>query len=105
MNTNKPQEIDAKEVHQALENKEIILVDVRNKDAYDEAHAAGAISIPIDELEARLSELPEDTQIVTSCGGGTRGPRAAQLLADLGRDAKVMQGGFRGWKKAELPTK
>ncbi|HKP52555.1 MAG TPA: rhodanese-like domain-containing protein [Chloroflexia bacterium] len=47
--------------------KRPIIVDVRAKQAYDEGHIAGAISIPDAETESRLSELPKDKLIVAYC--------------------------------------
>jgi hypothetical protein len=47
--------------------KRPIIVDVRTKQAYDEGHIAGAISIPDPETEQRLAELPKDKLIVAYC--------------------------------------
>jgi hypothetical protein len=44
-----------------------LLVDVRSKESFDRSHAAGAVSIPEDELGARLSELPRDQEIYLYC--------------------------------------
>lgn len=99
-----PHELDPNDVSQRIADGTAVLVDVRDASAYAQDHAAGAHSIPIDELEARIAELPSDVLLVTSCGGGTRGPRAAALARSLGRDATVMRGGLRGWRAADLPT-
>lgn len=96
--------IDPTDAHAMLERGEAVLVDVRDASAFDESHAAGARSIPIEQLEARLAELPDGVRVLTSCGGGTRGPRAAALLRDAGVDAQVVRGGLRGWRAAELPV-
>jgi 3-mercaptopyruvate sulfurtransferase SseA len=50
-----------------MEKGEAVLVDVRSKDSYDKAHAAGSISVPEAEVYARLSELPRDKEIVLYC--------------------------------------
>src|SRR5207248_1057287 len=47
----------------------LLLVDVRPADEYRAAHIAGSVSIPLDELEERLSELPRDHAIVAYCRG------------------------------------
>jgi rhodanese-related sulfurtransferase len=44
-----------------------VIVDVRDRVYYDEMHAAGAISIPLSELEARLGELNPDQWIILYC--------------------------------------
>jgi hypothetical protein len=46
---------------------ELVLVDVRSQEAFDEGHIPGAISIPWEEMEARYTELPRDREIVTYC--------------------------------------
>lgn len=49
------------------EQGQAVLVDVRGKDLYDKGHAAGAISIPAQEITARLGELPRDKTIILYC--------------------------------------
>lgn len=44
-----------------------IIVDVRDKQSYDQSHARGAVSIPLDELATRMGELPQDKAIITYC--------------------------------------
>ncbi|MCW2961518.1 MAG: Rhodanese domain protein [Thermoleophilia bacterium] len=81
-----------------------ILVDVRDRSAFDSAHATPAVGIPIDQLAARLEELPAGTTVITTCGGGTRGPRAAALLREHDIDARPLAGGLRAWRAADLPV-
>ena len=50
-----------------LRRRKAILVDVRSLDAYKEGHIKGAISLPIDQVEARLQELPRGKLIATYC--------------------------------------
>ena len=46
-----------------------MLVDVRPAEEFDAGHIDGAVSIPLDELDERLSELPADSEIVAYCRG------------------------------------
>lgn len=46
-----------------------IVLDVRPPEEYEAAHVAGALSVPLEELERRLGELPRDRQIVAHCRG------------------------------------
>ncbi len=59
--------ITAQELLTALRRRKAILVDVRGLDAYKEGHIKGALSIPVDQVEARLKELPRGKLIATYC--------------------------------------
>jgi predicted sulfurtransferase len=59
--------VEPAEVKRLAEKGEVLIVDVRNKDAYDFEHAEGAIHIPYAELESRLAELPKDKLIAAYC--------------------------------------
>jgi len=59
--------ISLQDLQVKLVQGEAVLVDVRGKAAYDEAHAQGAISFPEAELDARLGELPRDKDLVFYC--------------------------------------
>jgi ArsR family transcriptional regulator len=66
----------------------------------------GAVNIPIDELERRLSELPRRKEVVAYC----RGPfclmsfEAVQLLRRVGLKARRLKDGLPEWRMAGLPT-
>lgn len=59
--------VTAAEVKALVEKGEALVVDVRGKDAFDQEHAVGAISIPVDQVEARLKELPKNKLIAAYC--------------------------------------
>jgi hypothetical protein len=56
--------ISLKDTQAKLDKGEAVLIDVRSKESYDQSHAAGALSIPETELDARLSELPRDRALI-----------------------------------------
>jgi rhodanese-related sulfurtransferase/DNA-binding transcriptional ArsR family regulator len=82
----------------------VILVDVRPAEEYVAGHIPGAISIPHDELEGRLRELPRDQEVVAYC----RGPycvfadQAVATLRGKRRKARRLEGGLPEWKTAGL---
>ena len=59
--------VAAEEVKRLAEKSDVVIVDVRGKDAYDVEHAEGALSVPLSELESRLAELPKDKLIAAYC--------------------------------------
>jgi flagellar basal body-associated protein FliL len=52
------------ETQKKLDLDQVVLVDVRSSASYEKSHAAGAISIPEEEIDARLGELPRDKDLV-----------------------------------------
>jgi rhodanese-related sulfurtransferase len=92
----------------ALIDAGALVIDVRGRAASGAAHLPGALLIPVEILEARLTELQHaKTQpIVVYCGNGTsRGPEAAHILTQAGFTRVVNLGpGIAGWRAAGLPV-
>lgn len=83
-----------------------IIWDVRDASAYAEAHVKGAVNQPITGLSADcLTQVSADQTIYILCGGGSKAPRAAELLdgLDNSRDYVVLMGGTRAARDAGLP--
>lgn len=89
-----PEELEAR-----LERGDVIVLDVRPKTEYEASHIPGARSIPIDQLEEHLEDLPDDKDIVAYC----RGPycvysdEAVRRLRESGRDAQRLEDGLPDW--------
>ncbi|HUN05615.1 MAG TPA: metalloregulator ArsR/SmtB family transcription factor [Aggregatilineales bacterium] len=94
------------ELMSRLREPGLIVLDVRPALEYTQGHIAGARSIPIDELQQRLNELPPDQEIVAYCRGTycIFADEAVELLLSHGYQARRMQQGYPDWKLAELPT-
>ncbi|MFR0357598.1 ArsR/SmtB family transcription factor [Streptomyces sediminimaris] len=82
------------------------VIDVRPAQEYAAGHIPGALSIPLDELEARLAELPADAEVVAYCRGTNcvLSHDAVRLLAARGRTAKRLVDGMLEWRLAALPV-
>ena len=78
-----------------------LIIDVRSPEEYAQGHIAGAVNIPLEQLEA--AELP-DAAVMTTCGGGGRGGRAADALVAAGHEAYSIAGGTRAWEAAGMPV-
>jgi rhodanese-related sulfurtransferase len=85
-----------------LRRGEVVLVDVRPAEEFEAGHIEGARSIPIDELDERLAELPADREVVAYC----RGPfcayahEAVRRLQAEGRQARRLEEGWPEWRLA-----
>jgi len=85
-----------------LTRGDVVLVDVRPSEEFVAGHIEGARSIPLDELERRLAELPPDREVVAYC----RGPfcayahEAVRRLDAAGRPARRLQDGWPEWQLA-----
>ena len=105
--SHEPVETDATEMDPAAlkakldAGEDVYLLDVRNPDELVEhGMIAGAVNIPIDDLEARVAEVPKDKPIVTYCMRGGRASRAADILRKAGYDQPIEYGGITAWKEA-----
>lgn len=96
--------ICAEEAAARVARGDAVLIDVRDHSAFADAHPEPARGIPIAKLPEHLDELRDGRLVITSCGGGSRGPKAAALLRDNGIDARALAKGLRGWREAGLPV-
>ena len=91
----------------AKSSSDTMIVDVRDKDEFDELHIPEAVNISRGLLEYEVEEKYPDrnTTIICHCGGGGRSALAAESLQKMGyKNVRSMAGGFRAWKAAGLPT-
>jgi len=86
-----------------LGRNDVVLVDVRPSEEFDAGHIDGALSIPLDELDERLAELPPGSEIVAYCRGAlcAYAHDAVRLLRAEGRAARRLEGGWPEWHLAE----
>ena len=98
--------VDIAELRRLVEDGTVTPLDVRPVLEYRQGHIPNARSIPVAELERRLSELPRDREVVAYC----RGPycvyadEAAQLLQEHGFRVRRLEEGFPEWRAAGLPV-
>lgn len=92
--------IDGDELRARLDRGDVVVIDVRPAEEYESGHIAGSKSIPIEELEQRLEELPKDRDVVAYC----RGPfcayahEAVRRLRKAGINASRLEEGWPEWR-------
>lgn len=98
--------LTAEELEDRLDMEEVVVLDVREEEEYRAGHIPGARSLPVDRLEARLDDLPEDKEIVAYC----RGPYcvysddAVRHLREQGYEARRLEEGFSDWAAGGRPV-
>jgi rhodanese-related sulfurtransferase len=100
-------EISPQDAATKLNSGEAMVVDVRDKDEWDEAHIPGANHMSRGMIELDIEEKVPDqnAMIICHCGGGGRSALAAETLQKMGyKNVRSMAGGLRAWKAAGLPT-
>jgi len=91
----------------AKSSSDTVIVDVRDKDEFDESHIPDALQMSRGTIEFEVEDKFPDrnTTIICHCGGGGRSALAAESLQKMGyKNVRSMAGGFKAWKTAGLPT-
>ena len=98
--------VTIEELLKKIGSEKVTLLDVRPETEFRQGHIANSISIPFDQLAARLKELPKRGEIIAYC----RGPfcvyadEAVSLLTKAGYKAKRLEEGFPDWVGMGLPV-
>ena len=100
-------EISPQDAAAKSKSGEAVIVDVRERDEWDEEHIPGAIHLSRGTIELDVEEKVPDpnAMIICHCGGGGRSALAAESLQKMGyKNVRSMAGGFKAWKAAGLPS-
>lgn len=98
--------IERSELLERVRRGLVTLIDVRPAEEYRSGHIPGAVSVPLEELERRLGDMPRDQEIIAYC----RGPycvfavHAVDLLRERGFSARRFEEGLPEWRQAGLPV-
>jgi molybdopterin/thiamine biosynthesis adenylyltransferase/rhodanese-related sulfurtransferase len=99
-------EVDSSRARELIQEGSPAVVDVREREEWDEGHLPGAVHIPRGRLESRIEgAVPEKSQpVLVYCASGNRSAFAAKTLEELGYDNVVsLGGGFTDWKRNGFP--
>lgn len=98
--------VERGELIRRAKSRDVVVIDVRPPEEYVAGHIAGALSVPLAELEQRLATLPKGKRIVAYC----RGPYcvlaadAVRRLRTRGYRAVRLKDGYPEWRDAGLPV-
>jgi molybdopterin/thiamine biosynthesis adenylyltransferase/rhodanese-related sulfurtransferase len=99
-------EVDASQAREVIATDDVAVVDVRERDEWEEGHIPDAVHIPRGHLESRIEgTVPDHSQtVIVYCASGNRSAFAAKTLEDLGYESvSSLAGGFTDWKRNGLP--
>ncbi len=99
-------DITPRELAAKLQNGEdVVMVDVREPHEWNAGHLESAQHIPLAQVPQRLSEIPNDREVVMICRSGSRSERARQFLAQSGfTRVKNLVGGMQRWAREVDPS-
>jgi rhodanese-related sulfurtransferase len=89
------------------ENKDLVILDVREPNDHSHSRIEGAINIPRGVVELEIDESVPDKNktIVAYCGGGGRSALVADVLQKMGyTNVYSLQGGYKQWKEKPYPS-
>ena len=95
-------EVSVDDAYQMYQSGAFVL-DVRTQEEWDEYHAPNTTLIPLDQLQARLSEVPKGKEILVVCRSGNRSQQGRDILLSAGYNAASMTGGLKEWYAKGYP--
>lgn len=92
--------INVADAHQKLQEKEAVLVDIRDPQSFAMGHAVQAFHLTNDTLGAFMRDNDFDTPVMVMCYHGNSSKGAAQYLLQQGYDVVYsIDGGFEAWQR------
>lgn len=99
------EELTPQQVHDAMREGRIVLIDVREPQEYVTERIHGALLFPLSTFDPAALPAGEARPIVFHCGSGKRSAMAVARCQAAGVDvSRHMKGGIMAWRQAGLPT-
>lgn len=99
-------EVSAFEAVQLINQKDAVVIDVRDVGEYEAGHVTGARHVPERQLVERIGELEKfkDRPLLLICRTGMRSGAAVRILRRMGFASAVnLRGGLGAWEQAGMP--
>ena len=100
MEQNAYQQISQEEARNMMDERDVLILDVREQDEYDSGHIPGAVLLPVGTIneDTAAAAIPEkDSMVLVYCRSGNRSKKAASALAELGYTGIYEFGGITTW--------
>ncbi|MGF9910643.1 rhodanese-like domain-containing protein [Brevibacillus porteri] len=91
--------IDTEQLSQWMtEEKDMVIVDLREPELFEEGRVPNAINIPFAEINEKYRSIPTDKKVVFVCHTGRMGVESGNLLLENGyKDVANLDGGMAKW--------
>ena len=99
--------ISLDEAKAMLDSGNAVVIDVRQPDEWAAGRVAGAIHIPVDDVLARIDELPGDKDLLFICAMGVRSGLACEMAAAMNLTTDRLyniEDGTPAWIQKSYPT-
>lgn len=94
--------ISARELDSYINNRNYIIIDLREKEDYDRSHIVGALHMDFDELENGKVNLPQNKEIILYCERGGLSLMAAKKMSQMGYQVISVVGGIHAYRGKNL---
>lgn len=92
--------IDIEDANVKINNKESIVLDIRDKHSFDLGHIDGALNLSNENIHSFIQNTKKNQSIIICCYHGNSSQRAAEFLAGQGfSDVYSLNGGYELWKE------
>lgn len=100
-------QISPQEAVKLMNHESAVVIDIRDRNAYQDGHIIGAVNIPRADLEKDLSKMDKyknQAVIIVCAMGQTAGALSAKLKKQAFPNIHVLSGGMHAWKNAQMPV-
>jgi DNA-binding transcriptional ArsR family regulator len=104
--TDEVEDVSREELLRRARRGEVVIFDVRPRHEYAAGHIPGAVSVPLEDVEQGLGELPDDVEVVAYCRGAycVLAYEAVRVLNRHGRPARRLREGMLEWRLSGQPV-
>jgi len=99
------QTVSPTELKDLIDNRKVILFDIRSEDEFAAEHIPGAVLLPGDQIDENLCMIIGDKDPVFYCSSGIRTKNAAPTIETAGIGSpKILSGGLNAWRDSGMPV-
>jgi hydroxyacylglutathione hydrolase len=88
--------------HPLTSDPEVFVLDVRNPAEWEAGHVPGSVNIPLNQLAARIDEVPSDRRVFVHCRTEYRSSAALGILEQAGKTVTQVTGGWQAYEALQL---